>query len=110
MGTAAAAGDDEGSARGGSEPNEPIAIGQPAAKKIWATYFADSTFSISWKTDHAGASKSGEFGYTTGSYQDSFMGPDGVRVSEKGKYVCLWAKQADGSWKAIHDTWNSDAK
>jgi ketosteroid isomerase-like protein len=31
-------------------------------------------------------------------------------VSEKGKYVCMWKKQKDGTWKAIHDIWNSDAK
>jgi ketosteroid isomerase-like protein len=27
-----------------------------------------------------------------------------------GKYVCIWAKQADGTWKAIHDIWNTDSK
>jgi ketosteroid isomerase-like protein len=91
-------------------PNEPIAIGQPAAKRVWGSYFADSTFKISWTTDHAGASKSGDLGFTTGSYEDSFRGPDGKLVTEKGKYVCIWAKQADGTWKAIHDIWNSDSK
>jgi len=91
-------------------PNEPIAIGQAAAKKVWAAYLADSTFSISWKTEHAGASRSADLGFTTGSYEDSFTGPDGKRVAEKGKYVCIWAKQADGSWKAIHDAWNSDSR
>lgn len=91
-------------------PNEPAAIGQDAAKKIWASYFADSTFSISWQTDHAGVAKSGDLGFTTGSYEDSFQGPDGKLVNEKGKYVCVWAKQPDGTWKATHDIWNSDTK
>jgi ketosteroid isomerase-like protein len=91
-------------------PNEPIAIGQPAAKKVWASYFADSTFSISWKTDHAGVSQSGDLGFTTGTYEDSLRGPDGTLITEKGKYVCIWAKQADGTWKAIHDIWNTDSK
>jgi ketosteroid isomerase-like protein len=91
-------------------PNEPVAVGQAAAKQVWAAYFADSTFSISWKTEHAGASRSGDLGFTTGTYEDSFIGPDGNRVTEKGKYVCIWAKQADGSWKAIHDVWNTDAE
>ena len=91
-------------------PNEPIAIGQPAAKKVWASYFADSTFSISWKTDHAGVSKSGDLGFTAGTYEASFRGPDGTLVTEKGKYVCTWVKQTDGTWKAIHDIWNTDSK
>jgi ketosteroid isomerase-like protein len=54
--------------------------------------------------------KSGDLGFTTGTYEDSFKGTDGKMVSEKGKYVCMWKKQKDGTWKAIHDIWNSDAK
>jgi ketosteroid isomerase-like protein len=91
-------------------PEEPVAIGQPAARKVWEAYFADSTFSISWKTDHAGASRSGDLGFTAGTYEDSFRGPDGALVTEKGKYVCIWAKQADGTWKAVHDIWNTDSR
>jgi len=91
-------------------PNEPIAIGQPAAKKVWASYFADSTFSISWKTDHAGVSRSGDLGFTAGTYEDSFKGPDGNTVNEKGKYVCVWRRQKGGTCKAVHDIWNTDSK
>ncbi len=92
-------------------PNEPMAVGRGAAKKVWAAYFADPSFKISWRTLHAGVSKSGDLGFTTGTYEDSYnKGPDGKLVQEKGKYVCVWKKQKDGSWKAIHDTWNSDTK
>ena len=91
-------------------PNEPMAVGRTAAKKVWAAGFADSTFSISWKTDRAGVSKSGDFGFTAGTYEDSFRGSDGKLVTEKGKYLCLWAKQTGGTWKAIHDMWNTDSK
>ena len=59
---------------------------------------------------HAEVAKSGELGFTAGTYEDSFMGPDGKRVSEKGKYLCTWRKQKDGTWKATHDMWNTDAK
>ena len=91
-------------------PNEPMAIGRTAAKKVWASYFADPTFSISWKTLHSGVSTSGDLGFTAGTYEDSFKGPDGKLVKEKGKYVCTWRKEKDGTWKAIHDIWNSDSK
>jgi ketosteroid isomerase-like protein len=77
---------------------------------VWAGFMADANFSISWKTLHAEVSKSGELGYTTGTFQDTFTGPDGKKAEDKGKYVCIWKKQKDGSWKAIHDTWNSDSK
>lgn len=89
-------------------PNEPIAIGRAAAEKVWAAYFADPTYKISWKTTHADVT--GALGYTTGTYEDSFKGPDGKSVGGKGKYVCVWRKQGDGTWKAVHDMWNTDSK
>jgi ketosteroid isomerase-like protein len=89
-------------------PGAPAADGKAAAKKVWAAYFADPSFAISWKTLHAEVT--GDLGYTSGSYENSFKGPDGKTVHEKGKYLCVWRKQKDGGWKAIHDIWNMDAK
>jgi len=89
-------------------PDAPAAVGRAAAKKVWAGYFSDPSFKISWKTTHAAVN--GDLGYTTGTYEDSFKGPDGKTVDEKGKYVCVWKKQKDGTWKAIHDMWNNDSK
>lgn len=91
-------------------PNAPAVTGREAAQKIWTEMLADASFTLSWKTLHAEVSASGDIGYTTGSYEDSYKGPDGKLVTEKGKYVCVWKKGKDGVWKAIHDTWNSDTK
>lgn len=91
-------------------PNEPAAVGRAAAKKIWATMLADPTFVLAWKAVHAEVSRSGELGYTAGTYEASSKGPDGKQVIEKGKYLCTWKLQKDGTWKAIHDMWNADSK
>jgi ketosteroid isomerase-like protein len=91
-------------------PDMPIAKGRPAAKKVWAAYFADTTFAISWTTVHAEVAASGDIGYTAGTYEDSLTGPDGKRVVEKGKYLCVWKKMKDGTWKATHDMWNGDGR
>ncbi len=91
-------------------PNEPVCVGREAAKKVWAAYLSDQSFNISWKSMHAEIAKSGELGFTSGTYEDSFKGPDGKLVHENGKFLCVWKKQADGSWKAIHDMWNTDTK
>ena len=45
----------------------------------------------------------GDIGYTTGTYQSTMGG-----VSEKGKYVTAWKKQADGAWKVTEDIFNAD--
>ena len=89
-------------------PNQPVARGRGAAKKVWAVYFADPTFAISWKTVHAEVV--GDFGYAAGTYEVSFKGPKGKMALQEGKYLRAWKKQGDGSWKAIHDMWNADAR
>lgn len=91
-------------------PGEPVCIGRAAAQKVWAAYFTDPTFTISWKTAHAGVAKSGEMGFTSGPYEATFTGPDGKLVHEKGKYLCTWSKGPDGTWKAAHDMWNADSR
>ena len=89
-------------------PNEPVAVGRAAAQKVWAAYFAEPSFKISWKTTHAEVN--GDLGFTSGTYEDSYKGADGKLVQENGKYLCVWKKQKDGSWKAIHDMWNADSR
>lgn len=87
-----------------------MAVGRTAAKRVGAAYFSNPSFSTSWKSLHAEVSKSGDLGFTTGTYDASYKGPDGKTVNDKWKYVCNWKMQTNGNWKAIHDIWNADAK
>jgi ketosteroid isomerase-like protein len=52
--------------------------------------------------------KSGELGYTSGTYQMTFNDPSGKPISDTGKYVTVWKKQSDGGWKVLLDSFNSD--
>jgi ketosteroid isomerase-like protein len=38
----------------------------------------------------------------------TFNDPTGKTVSDKGKYVTVWKKQKDGSWKVLLDVFNTD--
>jgi ketosteroid isomerase-like protein len=87
-----------------------IIVGFPAVKKYWVQGFNDPTFKISWKTVLARVSKSGDLGYTTGTYELSYKTADGKLMKEKGKYVSLWARNSDGKWKVSQDIWNADPK
>lgn len=89
-------------------PSQVAATGATEARHVWERYFADPTFSISWKTTRAGGS--GDLGFTSGTYEDSYTKFDGITVRETGKYLCIWKKQPDGSWKATHDMWNLDSQ
>jgi ketosteroid isomerase-like protein len=34
--------------------------------------------------------------------------PDGKPMKDRGKFIEVWKKQADGKWKVVADMFNSD--
>lgn len=78
--------------------NIPIVKGvdiKPLLKEI----MADPNFSMSFNTAKVEAPESGEFGYTRGTYTLTMTDPKSKKVlRESGKYLTVYAKQADGSW------------
>lgn len=83
--------------------------GMPAVKGADAirTTFTEMSkapgFSLAWTAERAEVAGSGDAAYTTGTYEMSMGG-----AKDKGKYVTIWRKQTDGSWKATEDIFNSD--
>ena len=51
---------------------------------------------------------SGDLAYSTGTYQMSAPDDSGKSITDHGKYVAVWKKQADGNWKVAVDIWNTD--
>jgi ketosteroid isomerase-like protein len=89
-------------------PNAPIATTKEAIKKIWQDMFATPGFVISWKATKVEVAKSGDLGFVSGTYELTMNDASGKPVTDKGKYVEVWEKKADGKWKCGTDTWNSD--
>jgi len=89
-------------------PNAPIATGKKAIAKLMAAGFAFQDYKLLWHPNKAGVARSGELGYTSGTYRTSYKDPSGKLVFDKGKYLMLWKKQAGGSWKVLFDMSNSD--
>ena len=46
--------------------------------------------------------------YVMGVYQFTQKDPQGKPVTDHGKTVEVWKKQADGKWKTVVDIFNSD--
>ncbi len=88
--------------------NAPIATGKEAIGKTWAQLFEMPGFSVQWQPAKVEAARSGDFGYSQGTYELTFNDPKGNPVTDRGKYVVVWKKQADGTWKAAADIFNSD--
>jgi ketosteroid isomerase-like protein len=89
-------------------PNAAIADGKEAISKLLTGYFALPGLKVSWHVDRADVARSGDLGYTSGAYEMTFNDPAGKTVSDKGKYVTVWKKQKDGSWKVLLDIGNTD--
>jgi len=61
---------------------------------------------LKWEPVKAEVAKSGDFGYTWGNYEVSWQGEDGKTEKLYGKYLNIWKKQPDGTWKAVVDIGN----
>jgi len=62
-------------------------------------FLATQPPSGSWETLHAETSRAGDLGYTHGKYQ---LAKDGAAV-EKGYYMRVWKRNANGEWKLVLD-------
>jgi len=94
----------------GLYPGAATLNGKAAIKAAFATYFADPNFSVTFQSARAMASKGGDMVYSQGTYTMTMTNPKTKKpVTDKGKYLTIYTKQADGSWKAVVDTSNSDS-
>lgn len=88
-------------------PNEKLAATPEAIRPIIAGLLGLPDLSISWKLTRLEVSRSGDLAYGYGPYEISFT-DKGKKISDTGKVLEIWKKQADGGWRCIVDTWNSD--
>ncbi len=89
-------------------PNQPIATGKEAIRKVFTDMMAIPGFSISWRPTKVEVSRSSDLGYTIGTYQLTLHDPSGNPMSDAGKYATVWKRSADGTWKVTVDIFNSD--
>lgn len=61
----------------------------------------DSNIEFSWHPLYAMVAKSGELGYTYGTYKI-----DTGNSKQKGTYVSVWKKNKNGEWKFVLDSGN----
>ena len=89
-------------------PNKPVISGKESVIAAWTPLLNNHTLSITWKPMTAAISSSGDLGFTVGSYEITKTEEKGKQVFATGKYVTIWRKQHDGSWKVVFDTGVTD--
>lgn len=94
----------------GLYPGAGILNGKPAIRNYLAPFMADPNFSLTFQAVRVEASNGGDMVYSQGTYTMTTTDPKTKKpVKDKGKYLTVYRKQADGSWKAVADTFNSDS-
>ena len=89
-------------------PNEGIITGTVEIRSFATQVLETPGYEATFELLNAEVSGSGDLGYTVNSYVIKVIGPEGQPVEEEGRYVRVWRKNSDGSWKIVIDTWNSD--
>ncbi|MBZ5632490.1 MAG: SgcJ/EcaC family oxidoreductase [Acidobacteriia bacterium] len=83
--------------------NAPTMAGKDAFRAGMKDFLADPKFSLDLKTAKVDVSKDG-LAYSQGTY--SVTGTDAKTkkvMTEAGRYIEVYKKQADGSWKVVED-------
>jgi uncharacterized protein (TIGR02246 family) len=86
-------------------PNVPVMASRQAIAAGFKQATADPNFSLTIQNTSVEASKGGDLGFVRGTYMVHQTDPKTKKATmEKGNYVLVYKKQADGSWKIAADT------
>lgn len=84
--------------------DQPIVRGKGAFLEGWKSVFTTPGLSLRWQPQLARISDDGTMGFTVGTYTTTRSENGEARVVGSGKYVTIWRKQSDGTWKVIFDS------
>jgi len=90
------------------EPDVPFTPGAEHIRAGIAPAFADTSWHLTWAPTMAFASAAGDLGYTLGTWKSTRIAANGAERVSTGKYVTIWRRQADGSWKVAFDGGSTD--
>ena len=85
-----------------------IATTKDSIRNVFQKLLSIPGVALSWKPTKVTVAGSVDLAYSTGAYQMSAPDDSGKSSIDRGKYVAVWKKQADGNWKVAVDIWNID--
>ncbi len=88
-------------------PDAPVVTGLPAIKTALEAAFADPNFSIDIQIAKVEVSNASDLGYAQGTFTQKATNPKTKNAeAREGKWVTVFKKETDGSWKAVADIFN----
>lgn len=89
-------------------PNAERVDGRGGVRELMLQFTQAEDFSIDWKATSIEVAADGKLAYAIGTFEFSLKDAAGNPVSDKGKFVDVYKKQADGSWQCSVGMWSSD--
>ena len=83
-------------------PNAPLMRGKAAIRDFWTEFMKITGTDV--VLDTYDVSATGDLAYGIGRWKGTLQGK-----AQKGKYLVVYRRQADGGYKAIADIFNGDA-
>jgi ketosteroid isomerase-like protein len=86
--------------------NQDVVRGKAQFVDGWKGLFTTPGLSVRWQPQLGRISDDRTMGFTVGTYQTlrKQEGEGSARMVGSGKYVTIWRKQPDGSWKVVFDS------
>jgi uncharacterized protein (TIGR02246 family) len=87
----------------GMSADSPVIEGRENMQKYFESWMKDKP-EVSWASVKVEVARSGDLAYSWGKGKVSMKDKKGKVTETTDKYVSVWKKQADGSWKIAIDT------
>lgn len=89
-------------------PNEERREGIDAVREFVLGLTDSEGYTVHFEADRVKVGSGGDLAYAIGSYELSSTDAEGNLVEDKGKFLDVLSKQADGTWKASTFAFSSD--
>ena len=89
-------------------PNATSAATKETIRNVWKDVLAAPDLVVSRKPSKVKLGHNGAMGWVSGTYELTMDDATGKPMNDRGKYLEVWEKQANGNWKCAADMWNSD--
>lgn len=89
-------------------PEIPAISGREAITQYAATFAEMKGFRAKFDLSDVVVSLSGDIASSVGTFKITGQDPEGSPQVFEGKFVDVWHKQADGSWKVAVGIWNTN--
>ena len=93
-------------------PGAAVAVSEDLRRKVWTDILAQPGFRLDVTASGVEPARSGDracdLAVENGAFILTLSDKQGNPIGTRGKYVVVWKKQIDGTWKAYHDIWNLD--